>query len=66
MKTTKHVGLKLSVVMGFISIFFMAWLSFWVFGDLDLNLYCKRLIRLAKVFGNGRVYWGYYPILRYG
>ena len=38
MKTTKHVGLKLSVVMGFISIFFMAWLSFWVFGDLDLSL----------------------------
>ncbi len=38
MKTTKHVGLKLGVVLGFISVFCLAWLSFWLLDDRHLRL----------------------------
>lgn len=38
MKTTKHFGLKLGVILGFISVFCLAWLSFSLFDDRHLGL----------------------------
>lgn len=60
MKTIKHLSLKVSVVIGFISVFCLAWLSFWLLGDQQVSLLTFVVEALQPT---GQSFWQWSRIL---